>query len=97
MPSIEQLAPIIIDTLPDSIELSAGKVIQQGELNNVHESDIIDSIKSYRRTRKGLENCCQEIMKIYKSKNPEPEIPDLREETDWARFLRLSDPAYNKP
>ena len=97
MPSIEQLAPIIIDTLPDSIELSAGKVIQQGELNNVHESDIIDSIKLYRRTRKGLENCCKEIMKIYKSKNPEPEIPDLREDSNWADFLKLQNPFNLKP
>ena len=97
MPTIEQLAPIIIETLTDSIEFSTKQVITQGELNNVNEADIIDSIKLYRRTRKGLENCCQEIMKVYKNKNPEPEIPDFREETDWARFLRISNPSYNKP
>ena len=93
MPSIEQLAPIIIDTLTDSIEFQAREIISQGELTNVQESDIIDSIKSYRRTRKGLEQCCQTLMAIYRRKNMEVDLPNLRDESDWSSILG-SNPFY---
>ncbi len=76
-PTIENLAPIIIDTLKLSIELAAKEIISQGNLTNLTEEEVINSIKSFRDTRKGLEPCCNTIMSIYRRKNNQIEFDDI--------------------
>lgn len=87
MPTIEQLGLIIANTTHISIESSAKEILSQIDLGEVTAQDIIESIRPFRQTRKGLEQCCQTLMAIYRRKNLSNDPVDLRDESDWTGLL----------
>jgi hypothetical protein len=87
IPTIEDLAPIIVSTERLPIESSAKQILEKCNLDNVTAQEVIECIKPFRHTRKGLEACCKAIVAAYQRNNQTPDIPDLRSESDWSGLL----------
>lgn len=68
-PRLENISFIILETLHLSIECAAKEIIKKGNLTGLTEEEVINSIKSYRTSRKNLESCCSALMSIYRRKN----------------------------
>ena len=69
--SKENIAPVIIDTLKLPIHAAAEKIILDCDLTYLTPEEVINSIKSFRETRKGLEMCAETIATIYRRKSME--------------------------
>ena len=67
----ENIAPMIVDTLKLSLTEAAEKIIAECKLDYLTVEEVVDSIKSFRQTRKGLEMCAETIATIYRRKSME--------------------------
>jgi len=78
MITIEDLGPLIVDTLPKVPQEAAKDIIDRGNLTNLTEEEVLASIKPFREKRTGLERCCQTILAIYRRKNNTDHLFDLK-------------------
>lgn len=77
MPTLEELGPLIIDTLQKTPQEAAKYILDKGKLTNLTEEEVMSSIKNFREKRTGLEGCCKTILSIYRRKNNTDSILDL--------------------
>jgi hypothetical protein len=87
MATKEELGPIIIDTLKLTIKQAASKIKEGCNLEFITEEEIIEAIRPFRTSRKGLETCCEAVIAINRRKNLIDGQLDLREESDWSGVL----------
>lgn len=79
MAMIEDLAHLITDTLRKPISLAAIEIKSKGHLTELLEQEIVNSIESFRATRKGLEKCCTKLADMQRDREykfPEPVLDD---------------------
>jgi hypothetical protein len=81
-PTKESLGPIIIETLSLPIYEAANKIIEDGNLEYLTPEEVMNSIKSFRQKRKGLEMCCETLVAIYRRKSIEEDDVKLSDSLD---------------
>ena len=91
----ESIAPVIVDTLKLPIEEAANKIISECDLTYLTPEEVMDAIRHFRQTRKGLELCADTLAVIYRRKNAEEDSIKLND-ADYSGILGTISQRFNK-